>query len=119
MKRHGRILYKCRRCGSIDRSLSSPDYVTTVSALIVGARDPAASGITARMISLHYCGEGAVGVADVVGGESQSLIDEMVPERTYTVPIETSNGCPHSWGTVGEISHCSLCGSTVRLTKET
>ena len=65
----GMIVYRCRRCGELDRSLSSPDITQTVISVIRDTPDPNASGIRASLLSIHTCADGAIGVTDIAGAE--------------------------------------------------
>lgn len=67
MKAPGLILYKCRRCDTIVGNLHSPDITMTLISLVTGTRDPAASGIVVKMIDMHHCNDGALGITDCVG----------------------------------------------------
>jgi len=66
----GIILYRCRRCGSLDRTMSSPDVTQTLISVIHGTPDPNASGIIrAALMSIHSCSDGGLGVTDIAGAE--------------------------------------------------
>jgi len=65
----GIVLYLCRRCGQLDRSLSSPDVTQTLISVIHGTTDPNASGLRAALMSIHSCLDGGIGVTDIAGAE--------------------------------------------------
>lgn len=68
MGKPGVLLYRCRLCGEIERSPHVPDVEEALCCLVVdGAYST--EGSTATMLTMHYCGSGRVGIADLIGAE--------------------------------------------------
>ena len=62
------FIYKCRRCGGYDNSLSCGDKNKCVQHLVnaaigIHAVEPMAPGI----LSVHFCPDGGGGVSDLLG----------------------------------------------------
>lgn len=68
MSQPGRIVYRCRRCGGLDRMVHTPDLFASVLALAANSRDPSA-GFPCKATSTHACTDGGFGISDAIGGE--------------------------------------------------
>ncbi len=76
-KNLGIIEYKCRRCGRIDNHIGVPDLNLFLQDAIIDVdivqkvyKD--ISGI--KMHILHFCNDGNIGVADLIGGEHEKVL---------------------------------------------
>lgn len=58
----GRLLYKCRRCGVVD----SHHALANVCNLLV--RTVMETGEQARLVGIHECNDGVIGISDLIGG---------------------------------------------------
>lgn len=67
-KRGGLLVYKCRRCGELNKSMHSPEVDTTVIAALAGISCPPNSFVI-EPTSTHTCKDGSIGVTDLIGGE--------------------------------------------------
>jgi hypothetical protein len=66
----GRLLYRCRACGTLDRSVHVPDLVRALALLALGKPLPRSWGVVPHALhDLHVCSGGSLGVADLIGGD--------------------------------------------------
>ena len=67
-EKEARYLYKCRRCGKVDRSTCSGENLamTTTVNIILGIPT---TGIPLKMVDTHICKDGNYGVTDFIGTE--------------------------------------------------
>lgn len=68
--RTGWLLYKCKLCGRVEKSLHVPDVAIILGCILRGEPLPKswiASNIVKRT-SLHHCEEGRTGIMDLIGG---------------------------------------------------
>ncbi len=81
MTRPGVLLYRCRRCGALDCDPRVPDVTVALVAAVHGAPFPAAwCGPGHGLVSVHACGPGLLGVADLVGAVGDGAPDAPGPE---------------------------------------
>ena len=73
--KEAQYLYKCRRCGKIDRSTSSGENLAMMQTINIVLCIPT-KGIPLSMISTHICKDGGYGVTDFIGVD---IIDERKP----------------------------------------
>lgn len=70
MNSPGTIIYKCRRCGDLEKSTHVPNIDKAVILMIKGIEMPKDWGpLSPKMISIHSCADGNIGVCDLIGGE--------------------------------------------------
>lgn len=70
MSVESRALYKCRRCGEIDRSTCGDELtmkVAVIEATVTGTCSR--FGIPVSLVSSHTCKDGGNGVTDLIGCE--------------------------------------------------
>jgi len=66
----GTLIYKCRLCGGMEESTHAPDGNVALICTILNIPTPENWGpITLKMLGVHTCGNGRVGVTDLVGVE--------------------------------------------------
>jgi hypothetical protein len=68
----GKLIYKCRLCGSEHTPTGVPDVSTALVCVLLDANVPKHWESLAGKISLidlHNCKDGRVGVSDLVGGD--------------------------------------------------
>ena len=67
-EKEAQYLYKCRRCGEIDRSACSGENLamTTTVDIVLGIPT---TGIPLRLVDMHICKDGNYGVTDFIGTE--------------------------------------------------
>ena len=67
-EKEAQYLYKCRRCGKVDRSTCSGEdsAMTTTVGIVLGIPT---TGITLRLFDMHICKDGNYGVTDFIGTE--------------------------------------------------
>lgn len=63
----GNLVYKCRRCGELDRPLFAPDIFYAVSDAMYGTQ--MTEGIRPTLLTVHQCADGHIGITDLIGGE--------------------------------------------------
>jgi len=74
MDKGGVLLYKCRLCGCVERNPHVPDVFTAVGHLAVGLKLPEKwFGAPACVRHPHFCSDGRIGVADLIGGEHDKV----------------------------------------------
>lgn len=70
MDNPGVLVYKCRRCGEIEKSIHVPDVNMAVILIVLGSDMPKDWGhLSPKMTSIHNCRDGDIGICDFVGGE--------------------------------------------------
>jgi len=77
--RGGWLVYKCRKCGKLDRSAHVPDVRRALVSIGVDGRTPREWGNWSGLTGMHYCteavgsiksGQGAmIGVSDLISAE--------------------------------------------------
>lgn len=67
--KQGFLVYKCRKCGNIVKNTHVPDVDTAIILIVSGNTLPEKWGGTARIIDIHSCEDGSIGVSDLIGGE--------------------------------------------------
>ena len=72
MAKGGVLLYRCRLCQAVDGLTHVPDVLVAVSRIADDDTTPRAWGPTARRLDTHWCGDGRVGVSDLIGGREDS-----------------------------------------------
>lgn len=69
MNNPGIIIYKCRRCGDLEKSTHVPNVDKAVILTVNGIGTPKDWGpLSPKMISVHSCKDGNIGVSDLIGG---------------------------------------------------
>lgn len=63
----GMAVYKCRRCGKLEKHLHAPVLVTAITDAITDNMN--VKGMRATLISMHQCDDGHIGITDLIGGE--------------------------------------------------
>jgi hypothetical protein len=71
MNQPGTLLYKCRRCGDIDRSLHSPNITMSVIIAMARIKDPTREPVKEWIT--HICPDGSLGVCDLIGAELDNV----------------------------------------------
>ena len=72
----GTLIYKCRLCGELDKSTHAPNGNTALISTVLDMPFPVDWGpITPKMVGIHGCGNGRVGVTDLVGVEFDKEIE--------------------------------------------
>ena len=74
MAEAGSLVYRCRRCSALDRSINVPNiqmapiFITTNNVAVMSALW---SGVPPALILTHRCSnpEGGFGLMDLIGGE--------------------------------------------------
>lgn len=79
----GRLLYRCRSCGQIERPFMVKDITMAMASLCVIGRTTEDMGpMIATMTTVHPCSTGHLGIADMIGGEEDpdpSTSEETTP----------------------------------------
>lgn len=68
----GRLLYKCRLCGEITDNCHVPDIFLAIPLLLIKGNlncTPWAGTMGISTKKIHYCKNGKIGIADLIGGE--------------------------------------------------
>jgi hypothetical protein len=66
----GILLYRCRLCGAVESSTGVPDLFTALLYLKGDDSLPPGWGPdVVRDTDLHQCGDGRLGVSDLIGGQ--------------------------------------------------
>ena len=69
MREPGCLVYKCRMCGGLDKTLHIPDINAVVN-IQIGISLPKEWGcFSPQMTGVHSCEDGGIGITDLVGGE--------------------------------------------------
>lgn len=110
MPNPGVIVYRCLRCGALDRSLHSPDILTTLVSVQTNTPDPAASGFKAGRTGLHSCADGAMGVTEFIGAVPDALVE-------LGRVVRVLGACGICGGAVGEEHRCLSCNAAVSRTE--
>ena len=66
------FMYKCRRCGEIERNprTNNQNATLVLVSVVIGAHPPKdIIGVMPEMLSIHVCKDGGHGVADLIGIE--------------------------------------------------
>lgn len=68
MGKPGVLLYKCRLCGEVSANPHVADALRALT-LVIFARElpPEWGPLTPQTLTTHRCGDGRIGVADLVG----------------------------------------------------
>jgi len=67
-QKSGNLIYKCRRCGGLDRSIGVPNLMEDLTHIVL-FDNPRSEGIKPHKIMTHSCEDGNLGVMDLQGGE--------------------------------------------------
>lgn len=63
-----RFIYKCRHCNKLDDTLGTGGNVDMATFHLVNAVLSAGSELQSpKMLGIHFCGEGKMGVTDLIG----------------------------------------------------
>jgi hypothetical protein len=62
----GILEYKCRRCSKLTRENRSPDCMASMIAIFTNNPSPF-MGVSPNMQEIHFCADGHMGVADLIG----------------------------------------------------
>ena len=85
----GFLLYKCRRCGEIEKNPHSPDtFISLEVARGVLDKEPKewfGMGMSCGMIGLHTCKDGNMGIHDLIGAELDKPRKEMMIHEIFTL----------------------------------
>lgn len=65
----GLLIYKCRRCGKLNKNTHVPDGLMALSCLIISNRVPKGWGSAASVLDMCSCEDGNIGVSDLIGFE--------------------------------------------------
>lgn len=70
MSKGGVLVYRCRKCGKLDKSTHAPDVNMAVILIAQGAKLPSEwGGFQPKMIGIHACKDNEAGITDLIGGE--------------------------------------------------
>lgn len=70
MKTGGVLVYKCRRCGELNKQTHTPNCLWSLAYMIGGLPQPKNWGpIEPTMISFHTCDDKHLGITDLIGAE--------------------------------------------------
>lgn len=64
----GRLLYRCRLCGQTEESWGVPDLSIALSCIATDCPTPPKWGLTPKLQGVHFCGNGRLGITDLLGG---------------------------------------------------
>lgn len=73
MTSRGVLVYKCRQCGKLTDEFGVPNLIEALTSIVDEGKTPQEWGITAHITTLHHCGSGIVGVADLICGRPDGL----------------------------------------------
>lgn len=66
----GFLVYKCRKCGKEIKSVHVPDGAIALSVIMFDNPTPKSWGVmVAGKTDVHSCGDGSLGVGDLIGFE--------------------------------------------------
>lgn len=70
MNKGGFLIYKCRRCGKLNKNIHVPDGLIAISHLLVnGNLHGLWGGAIASLKDICSCNDGNIGVTDLIGCE--------------------------------------------------
>jgi hypothetical protein len=70
MRNSGILVYKCRRCGDLDKYIHVPDIPIALICCEMGQEFPWTGGVgVPKLTDIHNCEDGGFGVSDLMGGE--------------------------------------------------
>jgi hypothetical protein len=73
----GLLVYRCRRCGRLDRSIHVPDLIKALVCLSSEFSLPDDWGpMKPNLTGLHHCPGGWLGVTDLIGGRPDGAADD-------------------------------------------
>lgn len=76
----GVLQYRCRRCGLTFADPRVPDIATALGSILATESTPEEWGADpARMVEVHDCGNGGLGMADLIGAEAGGGREELSP----------------------------------------
>lgn len=74
MSKPGVLVYKCRRCGGLDKNTHVPNLVQVLAVVsALWPRSPECFGGIIAVVDVHSCPDGHMGVSDLTGGELETL----------------------------------------------
>jgi len=69
MTEGGSLLYKCRKCGAINKNTHVPCCLIALSKINVNGITPREWGMQMGITDIHACGDGNLGISDLIGAE--------------------------------------------------
>ena len=70
MNASGLLVYKCRRCGELNKRTHTPHCLMSLTFITGGLQQPKEWGpIEPKMTSFHVCDDKQLGVTDLIGAE--------------------------------------------------
>jgi hypothetical protein len=82
MNESGFLVYKCRRCGELVRNTGVPEGFNALLDITIEGRTRKEWGSGATILDTHLCSDGGIGVSDLIGFESDELIEKKKKQRT-------------------------------------
>lgn len=73
----GRLIYRCRLCGWIDRASGTNDVRAAV--VLATMDDGEAPPVHHLLLDVHVCGTGVYGVMDLIGTANDLALRDTVP----------------------------------------
>lgn len=67
----GKLIYKCRRCGEVHEPYGVPRTIEAALAIVKNGHYTD-GGFLARLVDIHNCKDGALGVTDFIGAMPDS-----------------------------------------------
>jgi hypothetical protein len=86
------VLYRCRRCGAIDRSMCGSHEIVeraVMFAAIGSPRREPGDGHIVIMTSTHLCADGGYGVTDLIGGAPEPEAAPLSAWERFTGWVES------------------------------
>lgn len=70
MNAGGVLVYKCRRCGELNKNTHTPHCLMSLTLITGGIPQPKEWGaIVPKIVSFHVCDDKNLGVTDLIGAE--------------------------------------------------
>lgn len=81
MNESGFLVYKCRRCGELIKNTRVPNGVIALTCIEKTGHTPNGWDGVATRNSICSCKDGGIGVSDLIGFESDELIEKKRQQR--------------------------------------
>jgi hypothetical protein len=76
MNKSGVLVYKCRRCSNLIKNTSVPEGLNALLDITIEAGTRKEWGSGATLLDTHLCEDGGIGVSDLIGFESDAMIEQ-------------------------------------------